>query len=295
MATAIELVEELHANSRIDKVPLASLRLDRSYQREQSETLIDLIANTWDQVAAGAILVSDRGNRPKDGAVEGGMFIVNGQHRSKAAAKRGMTHIDAVILDLRNHPDPGTVEAGFRLKANVGLGDRPLERFKAQLRAGDEESLAIAAMLARYGAEINQIPTDTGINAVATIEQLYRGDDEGVLLAQTIEIIRDAWTHVGGKNTQAALLKGLWWFIAKHANESDRTRLVSKLQGVGLAGLLTRSRQMQLTMSGSLWVNYYRVLVDLYNEGLRDRNRLQWMLRGKQALNSKGGGNKTEL
>jgi len=295
MATATDVVQELHANSRIEKVSLAKLRLDRSYQREQSETLIDLIANDWDVVASELILVSDRGNRPKDGDVEGGLFIVNGQHRSKAAAKKGLTEIDARIMDLRKHPDPGMIEAGFRLKTNVGLADRPLERFKAQVRAGNEESIAIAKLLDRYGTFINPTSNDTGINAVATIEALYRGDDDGILLGQTLEVIKDAWKEVGGKNTQASLLKGLWWFIAKHANESDRTRLVSKLQGIGLAGLLSRSRQMQLTMNGALWVNYYRVLVDLYNEGLRERNRLNWMLRGKQVLAGKGGGNKTEL
>ena len=291
MATAVAAsrIDEIHAASKIEEVDLAKLKVDHSYQRDTSESLVDIIANDWDVVASELILVSNRGTRPKDGDVEGGLYVVNGQHRSKAAQKRGMDKIWARVIDLRKEKDPAKIEANFRLKTNVRLGDRPLERFKAQLRAGDPESIAIKNLLDRFDTEINlTIQNDVGINAVATIEGLYR-IDEGATLQDTLQIVKDTWTVVGGKQTSAALLKGLAWFIDKHAEESDRTRFVSKLKTLGLAALESRARTTGLTLGGSLWLNYYRAMVDLYNEQLREKNRLQWMTRGSRRLDTGGG------
>lgn len=288
----MSLVDEIHANSKIEEIKLASLRVDHSYQRDISETLVDEISENWDVVAAELITVSDRGPRTKDDLTDGGLFIVNGQHRSKAAQKRGQETIWARVIDLKNpqkFPDPGAIEAGFRLKTNVKLSDRPLERFKAQLRAGNEESAKIVEILKKFGTEINAVPTpEVGINCISTIETIYRYDDGG-LLTDTLEVIRDTWKTVGGKNAQAALLKGISWFIDKHSDDTDRTRLVSKMQAMGMGALESRARTIGLTMGGSLWVNYYRALVDLYNEQLRERNRIDWALRGSHRM-QKGGG-----
>jgi hypothetical protein len=288
-AATRSLVDELHANSEIKEVQLSQLQSDFSYQRDTNEALVDAIANDWDTVASELILVSNRGVRSKDGEIKGGLFIVNGQHRTKAAQKRSMTTIWARVIDLRKVKDPGAMEAGFRLKTNKRISDRPLERFKAQVRSGDEDSLAIVKLLAGFDTEINASPSsEVGINCVSTVEGLYALDN-GSLLSDTLEVVRDTWRHVGGDFTKASLLKGVCWFIEKHAEESDRTRLVSKLQGVGITALESRARTIGLTMGGSMWMNYYRAIVDLYNEQLREKNRLQWMLRGSQRVDRGGG------
>src|SRR5262249_27900451 len=152
-------VDEIHAASTIKEVLLGKIQVDRSYQRDPSIPLIDRIADEWDVVASELVLVSDRGPRPEASEVAGGLFIVNGQHRMRAALKLGHKKIWARVIDLRDVEDPGAIEAAFRLKTNVRLGDRIHERFKAQLRAGDEESHAIVNLLARFDAEINLVPT----------------------------------------------------------------------------------------------------------------------------------------
>jgi hypothetical protein len=279
-------VESIHANSKIEEVLLSRLQIDWSYQRDISEAVVDEIAADWDIVASELILVSNRGTRPADGEIKGGLFVVNGQHRSKAAQKKGMTKIWARVIDLRKHEDPGSVEAGFRLKTNKRLGDRPLERFKAQLRSGNEESLAIVKILKKLETEINQAAQpETGINCVATIEQVYRYDD-GQLLSDTGKLIVDTFKYFGGKNAHSAFIKGTAWFIDKHAEEANRERFIGRLQSLGQGTLVTRARATGLTMGGSLWLNYYRAMVELYNEGLRERNRLHWKYRGSGSLES---------
>lgn len=272
-----DLPEGFHEKSRIKQVSLTDLKVDRSYQRDPSQSLVDKIAEDWDEVASELILVSDRGERDND---EGGLFVVNGQHRTIAARKRGDKKIWARILDLSDARDPALIEAGLRLKTNVRLGDRPLERFKAQLRAGNQESIEIVKLLDRYDTEINEVPNmDHGINSVTGIEALYR-IDQGGLLSEILETVNAAYKTIGGRTATIHLFKGIGWFILKHSDETDRSRLIEKLSDVGTAALDRRARAHMAVMGGNLWQNHYRAIVDFYNDKLQQRNKLEWRLRG---------------
>ena len=148
-----------------------------------SERLVDDIAANWDEVASELVLYSDRGDRPND---EGGLWIINGQHRTAAAQKRGMKKIWARVVDLTDVEDPGAIEADLRLKTNKRIGDMPAQRFKAQLRAGDPESIHIRDILAGFDSQINEVADGTqGINSVSAVEKLYRVDD-GKLLTESL-------------------------------------------------------------------------------------------------------------
>jgi hypothetical protein len=279
-----EPVDALHANSKIQQVEIERVQVDRSYQRDPSMVLVDKIADEWNLISSELVLISDRGPRPEGSEVGGGLYIVNGQHRLRAARKLGHKKIWARVIDLTDADDPAAIEASYRLQTNVRLGDRIHERFKAQLRAGHEESHAIVRLLARFDAEINLIPTtESGINCITTIETIYRVD-EGALLNDVLEILRGAHTVVGGKNINAGYLKGLSWFVEKHSMDCDRGRVIEKLGVMGVRSMEQRARAMQSTYAGPLWINYYRALVDLYNEKLAAKNRLELSTRGQGAL-----------
>lgn len=286
-------LSRIHENSYIAEVFLADLQIDRSYQRSPSQQFADKIAENWNAVAAERVLVSDRGTRWESDPVRGGLFLVNGQHRSIAAAKLGHEKIWAIIIDLSQETDPGKIEADLRLTLNQGLKDRPLERFKAQVRAGDEDSLAIVKILARFDSEINERNNaEQGINAVSTVEALYGADPTGALLNETLEVIREAFTSFRGRNVSSSMLKGIAWFIEQHSDEVDRWRWIEKLKLDGMESIHRRSVTIQSNMGGSLWMNYYRSIVDGYNKGLQEKSKLDWKLRGsgKFAARSKVGG-----
>lgn len=272
-------IDELHAQSKIRPVVIEQLQVDRSYQRDPSQRLVELLSEDYDIISAELLLISDRGDR-NGGDVQGGLFIVNGQHRTLAARKAGMTKLDARVVDLTEVDDPARIEAKFRLRTNVRVGDKSLERFKAQVRSRDPESLAIVQILAKFDTQINEVPTaEAGINSVAGVERLYR-QDEGALLAEVLQVIRDAYGHVGGKAASASTLAGLAWFVIKHGQESDRDRFIEKLHEAGPAALHRRGITTQAAMGGALWMNYYRAMVDFYNDRLHDKNKLEWRLRG---------------
>lgn len=275
-------VEALHAASTIERVRLTELKIDRSYQRDPSQRMVDDIASNWDEVASELLLVSQRGER--EDPRESGMFIVNGQHRSLGARKKGLEDVWARIIDLTEFEDPAAVEATFRLRTNVRMGDKPLERFKAQVRAGSEESLAIVAILAKFDTEINEAPNlEYGINAVSGVEKLYRVD-EGKLLTETLQLIKDTFGHISGKTSSAAMLVGTAWFVLKHSEETSRDRIVERLNAAGTAAIERRARTAQATMGGTLWMNVYRAEVDFYNERLHDNNKLEWRLKGASSF-----------
>lgn len=280
-------VEALHAASTIERVKLAELKIDRSYQRDPSQRLVDDIAENWDEVSSELLLVSQRGIR--DLAEESGLFIVNGQHRSLGARKRNLEDVWARVIDLTEVADPAAVEATFRLRTNVRMGDKPLERFKAQVRAGNPESLAIVDILERFDTEVNVAPNvEYGINAVSGVEKLYRVDD-GKLLTETLQLIKDTFGSVSGKQSSSAMMVGLSWFILKHAEETDRTRVVEKLNSAGTAAIERRARTTQASMGGALWMNVYRATVAFYNERLQERNQLEWRLKGASTFKGSAG------
>lgn len=284
------VIERLHQTSVIKEVELEHVRIDRSYQRDPSQALVEQIAADWDEVASELVLISDRGKRDSEGEVEGGFWLVNGQHRSLAARKRGHETIWARIVDLSEVDDPAQIEASLRLKLNIKLGDRPLERFKAQVRAGDEDSLGLVRILARHDTQVNeQVNMDNGINAIATVEALYRVDN-GALLSETLEILREAFGSLHGKKVSAAMMKGVAWFVEKHSQTSDRGRLMEKIKMAGTEAIHRRAVTTQSTMGGSLWMNYYRVIVEFYNENLQVKSRLDWQLRGANTFSTRSKG-----
>lgn len=287
-ASAVEVdVIALHSASTIEKVRVSELKVDRSYQRDPSQRLVDDIAENWDEVSSELLLVSQRGIR--DLAEESGMFIVNGQHRTLGARKRNLEEVWARVIDLSEFEDPASIEATFRLRTNVRMGDKPLERFKAQVRAGNPESLAIVDILGRFDTEVNTAPNvEYGINAVSGVEKLYRVDD-GKLLTETLQLIKDTFGSVSGKQSSSSMMVGLSWFILKHAEETDRTRVVEKLNSAGTKAIERRARTAQATMGGSLWMNVYRAAVDFYNERLHDNNKLEWRLKGASTFKGSAG------
>lgn len=270
------LPEDFHATSKIENVKVEDLKVDRAYQRELSIPLVETIKNNWDEVASELILVSRR---------EDGLYIINGQHRTAAARLLGLKKVPARVIEGLTHEQ----EAALRLKTNVRLTDRPLERFRAQVAAGDEQSIMIEKILNSFGTQVNLTPSqDEGVNAISTVETLYEWDD-GFTLKATLAYLKQTYGRVGGKYATATLIQGVAWFISKHEDEANLERLGELQKGIGIAALAQRARVMQSTLGGTQWLNMYRALVDLYNEQLSDKNKLEWRTRGSARASRKRG------
>jgi len=285
------LITDLHAKAKDIKVDIDKIRVDLSYERDPSRDLVDRITSDWNIVVAGRILVSDRGERDPNSGIEGGLFLVDGQHRVLSAKQQGIKQLDARVIDLSGHPDPGQVEALLRLHANVGLQDRALERFKAQVRSGNEESLAIQNLLAKFDTEINAVANaEFGINCVSTIERIYRADGTGAILNDTLALIKEVYGEVRSHNAQANLFMGVAWFTVAHldSGQARRERAVEKMGELTITQLQARARAHASVMGKSLWFNIYRAIVELYNDKLSGK-KLEWVSRGAARLGQGSG------
>ena len=289
------LLDEIHAASKTVQVKLSVLRVDRTYQRVPSQNMIKRIADNWNLVAAEQITISDRGKRPEgEGEVDGGLFIVNGQHRVWAARRIGIDRLEARVIDLSAFDNPVGIEAAFRLQTGVRLGDKTFERFRAQLAAGDPESLTILSILTKLDTKPMLQPGDGGISAIATIETVYRLDDDGTLLIETLQTIKDTWGGFDEKKATAASMKAFAWFIENHAEETNRDRLIERMSKITSSQADARARQFAGVQGGALWMNYYISILDIYNDGLLQKQKLQITRKGASArLGTRGAGSGT--
>lgn len=246
------------------------LNVDHSYQRDLDVNLVQKIGRKYDIAAAGPIVVSRRS--------DGKLFIVNGQHRAAGAKTAGEDEVIAQVLDMTSVPTARArvLEAELRLMGNDRRGDKVAERFRAQLAAEHPESLAIVEILAQFNTRINPWPDPRhGVNAVSTVEHIYR-KDRGGHLVRVFEFIQEAWGLADGPNASANVLSGVSWLLERHDAEMDRRRMVERLAVEGMDSLLRQARSHKAAMGGSLWMNVYRAMVQVYNERLPENKRLAW-------------------
>lgn len=263
-----EAVGEFKGTATRKQVKIKQLKTDPAYQRDVSPRLVETIQNHWDERAAEAIIVSLR--------EDGDMYIVNGQHRVAAATKLGHTWINSIVIEGMSLE----AEAALRVKMNMRIPDSPLDRHRAQVLAGDQESIAIDALLTKHDTFINRIPTAAeGINAITTVEKIYR-HDKGYTLDQVLSLVKLTWGEPHGPYATAPILRSLAWFLDKHATDAMPEELAELLRGYGVKALDRRARSLWGVHGGPLWLNYYRAMVEIYNELRPDKQKLEWKTRG---------------
>ncbi|MFZ5745257.1 MAG: DUF6551 family protein [Pseudomonadota bacterium] len=126
----------------------AQLQIDGEYQRSPgdgaSQTLIRKIAQHWNWDLCQPLVVARR--------EDGGLFVIDGQHRLAAARLRGdIAQLPAVVVQYSSREDEA---ASF---VHLNQQRKPLsvlDLFRAALTSGDEAALAIMAALTDAGLEL---------------------------------------------------------------------------------------------------------------------------------------------
>lgn len=248
-------------------VALKPLRTDRSYQREIKQDLIQTIRNNWHDIAAGAIILSRR----KDGS----LWIVDGQHRVAAAQMLKMTRLPAIIIEGLTIEQ----EAELRIELTTRKSDTPGEKFKARLVANEPKALSILEIASSLDVKI-ALDRQKGdsVNALSALEYIW-DVDKGVTLKTILKIIKDARGVVNQETASRTNLLMLKWFMEHHVNEMERKRLLYVLR-MSAAAIIAKAEENKVHLGGALWVNQYRVLIDLYNEGQPEATKLTEKLKG---------------
>jgi hypothetical protein len=169
------------------------LKIDETYQRTletgSSQALIRRIAMYWDWGLCQPLFVARRS--------DGGLYVVDGQHRLAAAILRGdIWQLPCVVSSF----DTAADEAASFVALNQQR--RPLTKldvFKAELAAGDREAVAIVATVEAAGLHIasstNLATIKPGsVSNIGGLQRCIRAHGPGIL-QRALEALRTAYPN----------------------------------------------------------------------------------------------------
>lgn len=167
------------------------LRIDESYQRSletgPSQTLIRRIAVHWDWGLCQPLIVARR--------VDGGLYVVDGQHRLAAARLRGdIWQLPCVVASYRNAEE----EAASFVALNQQR--RPLSRldiFKAALAAGDDDARTIVGAIEAAGLRLAsssnlELSARGSLSNVGGLQKCLRSHGAAVLVV-ALDVLAQAY------------------------------------------------------------------------------------------------------
>jgi hypothetical protein len=259
---------ELDELGSAEVVDIAAINVDEDYQRDLRHGFVNELATSYDIVKAGAILVNER----KDGT----LWCVDGQHRMAAALQAGEEAIFAHVT----HGLTKKEEAELRLARNNRKSDSVFEKFRTRLVMGDQKAHSIVEVARQHGTQINSnVNTHKGINAIVTAETLYdAGVGDGVWLGRVLRFLNETFEgELGGANVSANMLKSVAWFIDRHAakGEARLKELRERVVRFGVDDIDRKARAHQAINGGAAWLNYYRTLVEIYNQGRSEKAKIE--------------------
>lgn len=200
---------------RFQIVPIEHLIVDEAYQRPLGG-LVKEIADGYDPALVGAVVANRRR--------EGQLALIDGQHRVAGLTGRGIEVVPAVVFEKLSRQQEAQLFADLQTKRrNITT----LQRFKAQIAAGDKRAKVIRKVAEETGWEIGK-QEHNGLRAIAALESLHdRGPD---VLRRTLHIAKQAWpAHDAKDAAHGSLLRGIGRFIVDH--DPDDARLITRLTG----------------------------------------------------------------
>lgn len=187
-----EKLPEPGAAPMLKWVPIVDLRIDPSYQRDILKTgqkNIVRIANEFDWTKFSTVVVAP---------IEGGKFvIVDGQHRTTAAALRGVEKVPCqiIIADKRKQA------AAFAAINAVTTEMSPMQVHAAKMVAGDVDAVRLTKLCKEAGVTILRYPVQTKFQKTGetmAVGMLYRmltkfGEEALVTALSCITRTRDGY------------------------------------------------------------------------------------------------------
>lgn len=241
------------------KVPLGQMVIG-DYQGHVHKNIVDKIVKGWDDSAAGAIILNWREDDT--------YAVLDGQHRVLAARKVGKTELNALVFVGKTREEEARLFVQLNTKHNVSS----IDRFRANLKAGEVREKTIRAALREVGLDIQMTnkKSPDSIAAAAALTRLY--DNFGIaMLKTTLGVLTSAFKAYPDRAkgySQSALI-GTAQFLYRYP-EADVPRLIEKLKAKSPTTLVAMG-DAKLDAHSDLWQGWGKMLVSLYNSGVAMR------------------------
>lgn len=252
-------------------LPLEALMVDGSYQRPVAWAFVRRGAASFDPSLVGTLDVSERRRKTV-------FAVMDGQQRLEMVKLVGKTSVYASVyrgLDI-------AAEARFFIhKNNDQKYMHPYYTYRAQLLAGDKETIAIDEVVTKLGYRVSitapraTVEDRNRIAAIAALRMTYRRKrpDGRSALTETMQVLREASFGQPGAQSGIAI-RGLSRLLERFAaDQLDLSRLVSVLADEQVDNLVQMARGRSRS-SGSAEQAFSEILSELYNKGLPRAERL---------------------
>ena len=160
----MEDLNQFVPNVYFEKIPIRNLVSNQDYQRSLSQVHIAKAAENFDLFQINPVKVSRR---------NGINYVFNGQHTIEIVALVSgsrETPVWCMIYDELNYADEADIFAN-QMKYVKPL--QPIEVFKANIEAGNEDQLMIRDLVESYGLTIGNRNQYGEISAITTLESIY--------------------------------------------------------------------------------------------------------------------------
>ena len=233
--TALRVLDKyVLGTSQFMEIPLTDLHVDGKYQREPNETGIHRIVANFDINLFEPPTVNDRSGW--QGYKGQRWALIDGQHRSEAARRIGMSTITCRVVAVES-----AMEAELFVQLNrQRLWLNPLQAYKAELEAGNPAVREIQMCLSERNLKIGAKAEGT-VSAVVALKRIYSSGGY-VGLARVLDTASLSWPADDSERFSGKSLLGIYAFLTSNPR-ADLNRLAERLASVTPRHLQARASQ----------------------------------------------------
>lgn len=237
---------------RLDWIAVDALGIDPSYQRRPSARTLRTVAQIvtgFDWRRFGALIVAPEAQ---------GYAVIDGQHRTLAAAALGIPRVPALIVLHAGVSSEAMVFVGVN---DVRTGVQNVDKFRAAVTAGDPSAVALDQVLRGLGIETD-VPAGGTLGprqtrAITALQKLAARHGLGTL-GTALEILLDAQPEVELSRFNIAAVTGVVALMLDAAEagtgnaEAALDALARDLPEIDLERVAEEARQMMKLRGGAL-------------------------------------------
>lgn len=252
--------------TRIERIPALFLDTSPGYQRSLDLQLVKKIASAIREEALGLVVVSERAGNT--------FTVIDGQHRVHAV--REVDEERELLCEVHTGM---TYQQEAELFVFLQKNRKPMkgiDRFRAEIEAGDERAIAIQKIIEEAGYHLPRTTTagKGGVIAVSALVKVFTYDKTGDVLRQTMGLIARAWGEDIVPN--GVLIEAIGTFLAKQPTATAK-RLGKVLEQYSEARMTQLVRAESESTASSMTNGGGRLLTRLYNKGLRVDRIPEWV------------------
>lgn len=252
-------------------VAVDSLVVDASYQREAIAAHVAGITKHFDPEAFGTITAAERD--------DGSLHPVDGFQRYTVACSLGAKTVPCQIIKSRG-PEH---EAELFGKLNKRRGLNTHQLFKAEVRAGKPEAVAVYEAVTVAGLNVYGMPSNGKRHSIKGIKQCINafrrsggGDAGSAHVTEVLKMLRFVWGTLHRDTAyHCAVIGGLAYFLRRFGARVDRKRLTDRMERLTPNKLMGHGDAIKMMSGTTRDEGVARAFFEVYNKGMR-KYALDW-------------------